>query len=569
MEEEKAHSPPSSGKAKPPTIRDCLEFALGAYNLHPDTPDCQLRPNPAHWKPAVSQKIMEALCEDPKKAMELFKFDRNSMPLLHWVCRFGLTLELVQLIHALHPSACQTTSYVRGTRSSRLPIQEALFAKEPSDLATICFLLEAYPESATKERMREIIPRYSPTEITPILNRYLAEEDILEATSSMQVEWSYPDSLPLDHLQWTAELHRKTSLTVVGKVESGPGFCWKVTNEGIMLDVEIDECFDFCIEELLKVRGISLEAIEIDNMDYSHSQAVNYLITTLNPSIGGPPIDDASRQRWAQELGLPTPPPYQPPPDLNLSSVKRLKLESVMSGAEQMDQLLNGIDRALPNLKILELDGHHNVLERVTDVPSEGFIKLPRLADRLIELKVRRHPFAASDALTLMASSTCLKQLCFENTIDDVFDAMTPLGNALQQNRSLEGLQVNCRFDDGDAFASHLARALQANTTLKRLELNTLNDSFALIELISSKRNTTLEEVVVNDLDDTFELQYWCRMNQLTPLFQDVCLSDAIVLLLPFLSTRDDDADDLNSWYPSIAYGLVRCRPDLWRPEEV
>lgn len=556
MEEEDADSPS--------VITESLDFAFSSYNGHPG----YLRPA-ADWKPAVSQKIMEALRNDPRQVMDSFRIDWRIMPLLHWVCRFGLTLDLVQLIHALHPSACQTRLSIRGSPSGRLPIQEAIFSNKHCDLATICFLLEAYPESATKERMREIIPRCSPTEIKHILNRFLTEEDILETTKSGQLEWSYPASLPSDLLQWIAELHHKTSLTVVGKVENGPGFCWKVTNEGITLDVVIDESFGFCIEELLKVRGVSLEAIEIDNTDYSCSSVVNYLISTLNKydSIENPPTgmdDSESQQRRAQGHGLSAPPPYQA--DLDLSSVKRLKLVSEIRGAEQMDQLLNGIDRGLPNLNILELDNID--WGPLPDVPSEGFIKLPRLADRLIELRVRLHPLAARNALTLMASSTCLKEFCMENATDDVFDEMTQLGNALQQNRSLEGLQLDCRFDDGDAFASHLARALQANTTLKRLELHTLNDSFALIELISSKRNTTLEEVVVNDLDETFELQYWCEMNQLTPLFQDVSLSDAIALLLPFLSARDDDdAGGLNSWRPSIAYGLVRCRPDLWRPE--
>lgn len=75
-----------------------------------------------------------------------------------------------------------------------------------------------------------------------------------------------------------------------------------------------------------------------------------------------------------------------------------------------MRQLLEGIERALPNLKVLEFFGKYVYLDDVTTIAvnQESFSRLQDLPHRLEELVITSFSCAATPVLDLLESSSSL-----------------------------------------------------------------------------------------------------------------------------------------------------------------
>jgi hypothetical protein len=611
------------------------------------------------WKEDVSKKIKEALEKDPQLASEVFDLRHledagtikkpsfypnfaRARPLLHWVCYFGMPLELIQYIHELSPSACKIhfslftcLSVVDDTSDSStgivLPIQEALSCSDGINFETIQFLLEIYPESVTSELMTTMLMKFPLRQSEPLIRRFMPNEDELRriTKSIPSTTWQYPNPLPTDLLEWIAKLHNQSTFSITAEVAYGWNFgiCIDDENNGeLNVGLQCDENLSFCLQQLSQLPDLKLKSMEISDMDdaSADASAIFYFISALthDPNwVDGPfgamGADPQTQRPLAQlgMVGLGPPPSDQPPTNndnaegsaiesrLDLSSVERLKIDSIIGYGDIMNELLDAIVASLPNLRTLELHGQNNLDEGLPNILPSGFTKLPALANRLVELEIVCHPLAASAVFELLQSSTTLRRLHLLDAYklgyslkgNQYYQLSTALSSTQHQlddaglqridcTSALEELYLDFQIENESLFLETFVRSLETNTNLKRLHLKGLrnahyDDGASLLDLIRDKKNTTLDEIVVHDLGQTSELEFWCEINHLEPVLETetIELREAIPMLIPYLSVPHDTEEATRiagrpatrniGLHSSILYSLIRCRPDLWTPQ--
>lgn len=194
----------------------------------------------------ISNRILQFLQEDQDPAalcsaiiaLET-RFFLSKRPLLHWLCRFNLSLSLMQSIHRLRPTACRTI--LSEDYGDMLPLHEALCAGKNAEAVT--FLLRCYPESA-RFNMRshatgckQIFSSFPLQQSLPIVKEFFSPDEIRDSTRNLNPEWE--DPLPLDLIEFVGKTHAQNSLVICGKSTHGSGFSYSV-EEGLGIVVKVD-----------------------------------------------------------------------------------------------------------------------------------------------------------------------------------------------------------------------------------------------------------------------------------------------------------------------------------------
>ena len=164
------------------------------------------------WKGMISDKILESLRQDPQLAGAEFKTKqmKTSKPLLHWCCDFGLTMELIQNICWMCPSASSTQLKERSSQLGNFPIQEE-FENDCTRIEILVFLLEnaKYPETTLHRFIKLILTKFDLTQALPVLERYIPNKDAqLEFTKHIQYETTCDVDIAAKLLSYLAKVHQ-------------------------------------------------------------------------------------------------------------------------------------------------------------------------------------------------------------------------------------------------------------------------------------------------------------------------------------------------------------------------
>jgi len=412
----------------------------------------------------VAPILVASLEQDPSCARTPYTIGTASKSLMHWACALKCPLSVVQAIHEAWPEACRELHmYPRAARGC-LPLHEALRVKD-SNLAVIEYLVQQYPESARIPDNHGKFPLFWAVfhhpqqhrqQLFSLFAQRMEPGQVRQAISEGSVGWEHPEPFPLELLEMLIDIHEPASLVAKGTVGQF-GVDFKVKGDSLVVAVPCDEAFDYCIDLLLQVsiplKGIPLKGIETSTMDCS--RAVNYFIATLAPDEEGFIADMDAMLSTIQLLGLEgniplpgmanpqMPHQFQAPAPLDLSTVERISIDSVIPNSETMVEVLASLE-ALPNLKILSMSGAQNRFEGIDVAFTRNcFQRLSTLSDRLVEIDLIYFDSSIVTALVqLIQCSSILTKVSLDSFHVLTADQVAQLAEALRGSTSIQSLKL-------------------------------------------------------------------------------------------------------------------------------
>jgi len=465
----------------------------------------------------------------------------EKMHLFHWVCYLESSLDLIRSVYKVSLVVQPTYSATIIEEAPNSVLQSiSEFSCALSKVEVLRFLFTVYFEAKENNQKPHHIMSdrtfvtpilsYLPPDISiPLIKEFMDEDYISQITRIKlgrdEVFLNRHISSPDFYLQSVCKLHAIETMTIIATsrndAERRSYFEIIDDKNEICFQISMDKKFHSRIKDLMSLQiNVPLRSIEIrQEMDVDDEKelelALFRLMNTIDPFNTMRDVELYKEYYgWKEEVNR---------IDINMdfSSVKKIVIDTYIARSEQINLILTTIEKALPNLTTLHLDGRWNLFygkSLYSSLEGDEFIRLPMLAHRLEDISIKNFFPASKHLSQLILNSNKLKKLTLGAIDHDrSFQAGMPdfeLAAALALNESIRSLTLNFKntHKNCDLLVLRSLRGIEhirEDTFLEMIsdwgdELDIDEKHQYLSNVASSSRiNDLLEEVVVDNSEDS------------------------------------------------------------------